>query len=136
MEEERKNLLFVFVFSTYLPICLLKFQSGELVGCEIWFCIERVPTLHTFDGPCYPKNKKYLNKCDDDIIMMFFSGIYYFCYSEVCQRYAVWVLVVCRIKFCIQWALPIEIWVKTKEYVSQIRTKNVVFLRYISPNLY
>ena len=56
----------MFVFSTYLIVFLLKFRSGELVGCGIWFCIQRVPTLHTFDGPRYPKNKKYLKKRDDD----------------------------------------------------------------------
>ena len=56
----------MFVFSTYIPVFLLKFQSGELVGCEIWFRIQRVPTLHTFDRPRYPKNNKYLKKCDDE----------------------------------------------------------------------
>ena len=55
-----KKLLFLFVFSTYLLVFLLKFQSGELTGCEIKFRIQRVPTRHTFDGPRYPKNKKYL----------------------------------------------------------------------------
>ena len=61
------------VFSTYLIVFLLKFQSEELVGCVIWFRIQRVPTLHTFDGPRYPKNKKYLKKRDDDIIITFFQ---------------------------------------------------------------
>ena len=103
MEEERKKLLFVFLFSTYLPVCLLKFQSGELIGCGIWFHIQRVPTVHTFDGPCYPKNKKYLKKCDDDVLVGW------------------------GIKFRIQRALPIEIWVKTQWDMSKIRTKNVVF---------
>ena len=52
----------MFVFLTYLILFLLKFRSGELVGCGIKFYIQRVPTLHTFDGPRYPKNKKYLKK--------------------------------------------------------------------------
>ena len=63
----------MFVFLTYLPVFLLKFRLGELVGCKIWFRIQRVPTMHTFDGPRYPKNKKYLKKCDDDIIVTFFQ---------------------------------------------------------------
>ena len=42
-----------------------------------------------------------------------FSGISCFWGSGVHQKYAVWVLVGCRIKFRIQRALPIEIWVKT-----------------------
>ena len=54
---------FLFVFSTYLRVFFLKFRPGELVGCIIKFRIQRVPTRHTFDGPRYPKNKKYLKKC-------------------------------------------------------------------------
>ena len=61
-----KKLLFLFVFSTYLPVFLLKFRSGELIGWGIYFGIQQVPTQHTFDGPLYPKNKKYLKKRDDD----------------------------------------------------------------------
>ena len=55
-----KKTTFLFVFSTYLPVFLFKFWAGDLVGCVIQFRIQRVPTLHTFDGPRYPKNKKYL----------------------------------------------------------------------------
>ena len=66
-----KKILFLFVFSTYHPLFLLKFQSGELVGCGIKFPNQRVPTQHTFDGPLYPKNKKYLKKCDDDVFLVF-----------------------------------------------------------------
>ena len=32
----KKNTFFLFVFSKYLPVFLLKFQSGELVGCGIY----------------------------------------------------------------------------------------------------
>ena len=67
-----KKLLLLFVFSTYLPVIFLKFRSEELVGCEIKLCIQRVPTRHTFNAPHYPQNKKYLKKCDDDIIITFF----------------------------------------------------------------
>ena len=72
LEEEKKNNNFLFVFSTYLPVFLLKFRLGELVGCGIKSRIQRVPTWHTFDGPRYLKNKKYLKKRDDDIIITFF----------------------------------------------------------------
>ena len=51
---------------------LLKFRLGEIVGCEMKLCIQRVHTQHTFDGPRYPKNKKYLEKKRDDDM---FSGI-------------------------------------------------------------
>ena len=82
MEEENKKTTFLFVFLTYLPVFLLKFRSGELVGCGIKFHLHRVPTLHTFDGPRYPKNKKYLKKRDDDTSR---------------DTYAEWVLVGCAI---------------------------------------
>ena len=36
-----KKLHFLFVFSTYLSVFLLKFQSGELVGCGIKLRIQR-----------------------------------------------------------------------------------------------
>ena len=35
-----KKLLFLFVFSTYLPVFLLKFRVGGLIGCRIQFCIQ------------------------------------------------------------------------------------------------
>ena len=66
-----KKLLFLFVFSTYLPVLLPKFRLGELVGCIIKFRVQQVPTRSTFDGPYYPKNKTYLKKCDDDVIITF-----------------------------------------------------------------
>ena len=51
----KKNYFFLFVFSTYLLVFLIKFQSADLVGCGIKFCIQRVPTRHTFDGPQKPQ---------------------------------------------------------------------------------
>ena len=63
LEEEKKNTTFLFVFSTYLPMFLLKFLSGELVGCGIKFRIQRVPIRHTFEGPHCPKNKKCRSAC-------------------------------------------------------------------------
>ena len=50
----------------------------------------------------------------------------FFCGSGVHQKYAVWVIVGCGIKFCIERALPIEIWVKTQGDMSKIWTKKVV----------
>ena len=89
-----KKLLFLFVFLAYLLVFLHKFWSGELVGCIIKFHIQRVPTQHTFDGLRYPKNKKYLKKHDDDIIITFFLGISCFWGSRVRQKYAEWVLII------------------------------------------
>ena len=71
---------------------LLKFGLVDLPGCKIKFRIQQVPTRHTFDGPHYPKDKKYVKKRDDDIIIMFFSGISCFWGRGVRQKYAEWVL--------------------------------------------
>ena len=87
-----KKLLFLFVFSIYLPVVLLKFRSRELVGCGIKFRIQRVHARHTFYGPRYPKNKKYLKKCDDHV-----WGISCFWAIEVRQKYTMWVLIGCII---------------------------------------
>ena len=125
MEEKRKKLLFVFIFSIYLHVFLLKFWSGELVGCRIKFDIQWVPTQHTFDKPYYPKQNTWKTWwwCHHHI----FSGISHFWGSGVHQKYAMWVLPGCRIKFCIQWAIPLKISVKTQGDMSKIWIKKVVF---------
>ena len=92
-----KKLLFLFIFSTYLPVCLLKLWSRELIGCEIKFRIQRVPTRHTFDRACYLKNKKYLKNCDDDVILTFVQVFIIFWDSGARQKYSEWVLVGWRI---------------------------------------
>ena len=89
--------IFFFVFLTYILMFLLKFRSGEIIGCTIKLCIQRVPTLYTFDGPCYPKKKNYLKKRDDDIIIIFFSSFSCFWGSGAHQKYAEWVFVGCGI---------------------------------------
>ena len=63
-----------------------------------------------------------------------FSGISCFWGSGVCQKYVVWVLVGCGIKFHIQRALSIEIWVKKQGDMSRIRTQKVVFF-FLPPKL-
>ena len=63
-----------------------------------------------------------------------FSGISCFWGSEVHKKYAVWVLVGCTMKFHIQWALPIEIWVKTQGDMSKIQTKIVIFFIFFLQN--
>ena len=88
LEEEKKKTTFLFVFLIYLLVFLLKFRSGELIGCRIQFFIQRVPTRHTFDGPPYHKNKKYIKN------VMMTSSFHFFRYflflgqrgpSKVCR---------------------------------------------------
>ena len=110
-----KKLLFLFVFLTYLPMFLFQFRLGELVGCGIWFRIIPHPTsTHTayFWRTPLPQKKEIPEKT------------WWWCGYSLD---AVWVLVGCGIKFCIQRALTIEIWVKTQGDMSKIRTKNSFF---------
>ena len=68
----KKTTLFVRIFDIS-PCVFTQISIRDLVGCVIWFCIQRVPTLHTSEGPCYPKNNKYLKTRDDDIIITLFQ---------------------------------------------------------------
>ena len=52
-----KKTTFLFVFSTYLLVFLIKFRSGELVGCGIKFRIQRVPTGILLTDPSNPKTR-------------------------------------------------------------------------------
>ena len=52
-----------------------------------------------------------------------FLGVSCFFGSEAHQNYAKWVLIECKIKFRIQRALSIEIWVKTRGDMLKIQTK-------------
>ena len=92
--KKKKKLFFQLIFSTYLHVALLKFRSGALVGWEIKFHIQRVPTWHTFGGPHSMKNKKYMKKCDHHHV---FSCISCFSWSGVHQKYAMWVHIGCGI---------------------------------------
>ena len=56
-----------------------------------------------------------------------FSSISCFWGSGAHKKYVEWVLVGCRIKFRIEWALPLRIWVKQQGDMSKIRTQKVVF---------
>ena len=93
MEEEKKKTTFVFVFLTYLLMFLLKFRSGELIGCGIKFCIQWVPSRHTFDEPRYPKNKKYLKNVmmtSSSCFFRYFLFLGYRAMSKVCRAGTHW----------------------------------------------
>ena len=132
--KKEKN-YFLCSYFRHISLCFYSNFEWESSMDAEFFLIQRVTTLHTFDGPHYPKKRNTWKN-----VMMtsssHFSGIYFFWGSGVCQKYAVWVLVGCIIKFRIQRALLIKIWVKTQGDVSKIQTKKVIFLWYLSPNLY
>ena len=65
----KKKPTFLFVFSTYLPVFLLKFRSGELVGC--------VHPMSTHSAYFWwtplPQKQKIPEKWNDDAIIPFFQ---------------------------------------------------------------
>ena len=125
MEEEKKKTTFLFVFLTYIPIFYSNFNRESSLDTEFNSASNEYPHCILFSDPATPKTRNTWKN-----VMMTssscFSGISCFWGSGVHQKYAVWVLVGCRIKFRIQRALPIEIWVKTQGDMSKIRTKKVV----------
>ena len=83
--------------------------------------------LHTFDGPYYMKNVKYMKKCENNHV---FSCISYFSCSRVHWKYEIWVLLRWQIKFCIQQVHLSKIWVKALGDKWKIRVEKVVLLFY------
>ena len=67
----KKKLLFLFVFSTYLPMFLLKFQSESSLDVELNSASNEYPLGILWQTPL-PQKQKYLKKQNDDIIIPFF----------------------------------------------------------------
>ena len=142
MEEENKKLLFLFVFSTYLSVFLLKFQPEELPGCEIKLCIQWVPTRHTFDRPLYPKNNKYLK-----IVMMSTHSTYSWRTSlpqkqEIPEKTWWWHSKVCWVGTHWMWNLILHPMISLDRKLSKTTgryikntNKKVVFFMILIPNL-
>ena len=123
MEEEKKKTTFLFVFLT----CFYSnFDQESLLDVEFDFASNKYPHNILLMDPSTQKTRNTWK----NVMMMSsscFSDISCFWGSVVHQKYAVWVLVGYRIKFCIQWALPLIIWVKTQGDMSKIGTKKIVF---------
>ena len=89
---------------------------------KTWWRIQRVPTLHTFDGPRCPKNKKYLKKCNDDIIITFFQVFLVFGAARSVKSMPSGYSLDAEFNSASN-DLPIEIWVKTRGDMPKIQTK-------------
>ena len=92
--------------------------------------------MHTFDGPCYPKNKKYLKKRDDDVIIMFFQVFLIFGVAGPSK--------VCRVGTSWMWNLILHptsspdrnLSKNTRRYVKNTNTKSSFFLSSSNINHY
>ena len=122
----KRKLIFLFVFSTYLHVFLLKFQWEISLDVEFNFASNEYQHCILLTKLAAPKTRNTWKMwwwCNHHI----FSCISYFWGSGVCQNHVVCALVGCKIKFRIQWALPFRIWVKTQGDMSKIRTKSSFF---------
>ena len=86
------------------PCVFTQILSGR--ACWMWNLILHPTSTHIayFWWTSLPKKQEIPEK------------MWWWC-SGVCRKYAVSVCVGCRIKFCIQRALPLRIWVKTQGYM-------------------
>ena len=126
MEEEKKKTTFCVRIFDISPCVFTQIMSGR--ACWMHNLIPHPTSTHSayFWRTLLPQKQEIHEKmwwwCHHHI----FSGISCFGGSEVCQKYAVWVLVGSGIKFRTQQVLPLEIWVTTQGDMSKIQTKKVV----------
>jgi len=69
--------------------------------------MQRIPMLHTFDGPYYTKNEKYMKNVIAITFFMYFSFFMWQGLSIVCNMGTPWI----RNQIMIQRVFPLEIWV-------------------------
>ena len=113
-----KKTTFLFVFSTY-PVCFYSnFKWESLLDAEFNSTSNKYPHCILLTDPDTSSSR--------------FFRYFLFLGSEVRQKYAVWVLVGCGIKFRIQRYFSIKIWVKPLGDMSKIWTQKVVFLIFSS----
>ena len=131
---KRKKNYFLCSYFRHISLCFYSnFDRESSLDVEFDSTSNEYPHCILLTDPATPKTRNIWKKCDDDIIITFIR-ISCFWDSGVRQKYAVWVLVGCGIKFRIQRALPIEIWEKTQGDMSKIRTQKVVFF-FLPPKL-
>ena len=112
----------------HISLCFYSnFKWESSLDAEFNSASNEYPQCILLMDPVTPKTRNTWKKCDDGIIITFFLGISYLLGIRVHKKYVVWVFVGCGIKFRIQRALPLKIWVNTQEDMSKIRTKKIVF---------
>ena len=91
-----KKLFFCLYFRHISPCFYSNFDRESLIDVELNSTSNEYPLGILLTDPATPKNKKYLKKCVDDVIITFF-GISCFWGRGSHQKYANWVLIGCRI---------------------------------------
>ena len=123
----KRKLLFCSYFRHISLFLYSNFDQESSLDAEFDSTSNEYPHCILLMDPTTPKTRNTWK----NVMMMsssHFSGISCIWGSGVHQKYVVWVLVGCGIKFCIQWSLPLIIWVKTQGDMSKIWTKKSSFL--------
>ena len=133
MGEEWKN-YFLYSYFWHISLCFYSnFKQESSLDVEFNFTCNEYPHCILLTNPATSKTRntwKIWWWHHHHVVL----GISCFWGSRVRKKYAAWVLVGCKIKFHIQWALPLRIWVKTQGDMSKIRTQKVVFF-FLPPKL-
>ena len=120
-EEKEKNYFFCLYFWHISPCFYSNFDPES--------SFNEYPLGLLLMDPATPKTRNMMSSSH-------FLGISCFWGSGVRQKYAEWVIVGCRIQFRIHQDLSIEIWVKTRWYMSKIQTKKYFFYYDTYPQIY
>ena len=135
MEEEWKKTTFLCSYFRHISLCFYSNSKRESsLDAEFNSAYNEYHTAYFNWRTLLPQKQEIPEKMWWWHHHHIFLGISCFWGSGVHQKYAVWVLFGCGIKFCIQRALPIEIWVKTQGDMSKIQTQKVVFF-FLPPKL-
>ena len=111
----------------HISLCFYSnFDRESSLDVEFDFASNEYPHCILLTFPATPKTRNTWKN-----VMMtsssLFLGISCFGGRWVCHKYSKWVLIGFKIKFHIQLALSIEMWVKTQGDMSKIQTKKIVF---------
>ena len=68
-----KKLFFLFIFLTYLLVFYSNFKGKSSLDVELNSASNEYPHCILLTDPANPKIKKILEKCDDNVIIMFFQ---------------------------------------------------------------
>ena len=125
-----KKATFFCSYFQHISLCFYSnFERESSLDAELNSTSNEYPLWILLMYPSTPKARntwKMWWRCQHHV----FLGISCFCGRGVCQKYSLWVLVGCGIKFYIQRSVPSKIWVKTQGDILKIRTKqnNFFFL--------
>ena len=115
MEEEKKKTTFCLYFRHISPCFYSNFDWERSLDAELNSASNEYPLNILLTDPATPKTRNTVKNMMTTYLLVFLLKFW--------SRE----LVGCRIKFRIQWVLPMEIWVKKQGDMLKMQTKKIVF---------